>query len=70
MVEHKFNTNNYSTLFALSLLLDRFEKDDQLFAAQCVWWLASIIQSTEILLCDQNYKIFPSEYINNSVVMP
>jgi len=62
MVEHKFNNNNYSTLFALSLLLDRFEKEDQLFATQCGWWLASIIQSTEILLCDQNYKIFPSEY--------
>jgi len=55
-------------LCALSLLLDHFKKDDQLFAAQCIWWLASIIQFTEILVYYRHYKIFPSNFIVNWVV--
>jgi len=55
---------------ALSFLLDRFEKEDQLFAAQCIWWLANIIQFTEILSYDRHYKVFPSNYVANLLVTP
>jgi len=36
MVEHKFHTKNNVVLCALSLLLDSFEKEHQLFAEQCI----------------------------------
>jgi len=68
MVEHKFNNEYDIILHALSLLLDHFEKDDQLFAAQWIWWLASIIQFTEILTYYRHYKIFPSDFITDLVV--
>jgi hypothetical protein len=35
-----------------------------LFAAQCVWWVASLIQLTDILVYYHRYNIFPSEYQN------
>jgi len=49
MKDLKFNNQYDVILWTLSLFLDRFEKKDQLFAAQCTWWLASIIQFIEIL---------------------
>jgi len=63
-----FNNKYDVTLCALSLLLDHSKKEDQLFAAQCIWWLASIIQFTEILTYYQLYNIFPSDYLNNAIV--
>jgi len=54
----------------LSLLLRHFQKEDNPFAAQCIWWLASIIQYTEILKFYFKYQTFPSEYIKDCIVMP
>jgi len=70
MVKHKFNTKYYIILCAFSLLLDCFTKEEQLFAAQCVWWLASIIEFTDILTYHHHCKIFPLDYLNNVVVTP
>jgi len=70
MTEHKFNKEYDIILCALLLLLDRFEKEDQLFVTQSIWWLASIIQVTEILTHYRHYKIFPSDYVANIVVTP
>jgi len=60
MPEHKFDNKYDVIIFALSTILNQLERKNQLFAAQCVWWLASIIQYTDILLFDQRYQIFPS----------
>jgi len=70
MVSHTFDNNYDVVLWAFSALSDRFEKEDKLFAAQCIWWLASIIQFREILTYYRQYKIFPSEYLKNIVVTP
>jgi len=70
MVEHKFNNKYEVILPTVSLLLDRFETEDQLFAAHSVQWLASILQFTEILIYYQQYKIFPSNYISNCEMPP
>jgi len=37
MVNLKFNNEYDVILFTLSVLLNRFEKDDGLFVAQCIW---------------------------------
>lgn len=52
------------------MLLDHFEKDDQLFAAQCIWWLTSKIKFTEILIYYRHYRILPSDYVHNLDVSP
>ena len=39
--------------------------DDQLCAAQHIWWRGSIIQPTETLSDYRYYKIFPSDHIRN-----
>lgn len=65
-----FNNKYNVILLTLSKLLDCFKKQDQLFAAHCVWWLASIIQFTEVLIYYRQYKIFLSDYLNNLVVTP
>jgi len=70
MVCHKWNNEYDVSLFTLSLMLEHFEKEDQLFAAQCIWWLASIILCTEILTYYWWYTIFPSNYIDNLVITP
>jgi len=70
VVEHKFNKTYEIILYALSSLLDRLEREDQLFAAQRIWSLASIIQFTEILIYYRLYTVFPSEYVNNLMISP
>jgi len=70
MVNHTFDNDYDVILWAFSALLDRFEKEDESFAAQCIWWLASIIQFTEILTYYRQYKIFPSEYLGDCIVSP
>jgi len=70
MTEHTFNNEHNVILCSVSILLDRFERENQLFAAQCTWWLASIIQFTEVLIYYRHYEIFPSDYIKNLVVTP
>ena len=51
-----------------SCLLDHFQMEDRLFAAQWIWWLASIIQYTEVLIYYRVYTTFPSEYVRDCVV--
>jgi len=70
MGEHKFNNEYHMILCALSLSPDRFESENLLFAAQCIWWVASIIQFTEILIYYHNNPVLPWEYINDLVVLP
>jgi len=70
MVNHDFDNDYDMLLWAFSTLLDRFEKADKLFAAQCIWWLASIIQLSEILSYYRQYTIFPSEYLRECIVTP
>jgi len=70
MIEHKFNNGCDVILFNLSYLLDRFDHNDHVFAAQCNWWLLGITQFTETSMVYQQYRIFTSHYINNLVVTP
>jgi len=70
MPEDKFDNEYDVIIFALSTILDQLERQDQLFAAQCIWWLASIIQYMEILLFYRQYQIFPSYYVKNCIVTP
>lgn len=59
---HTFH-NDYDLIRrATSSLLDRLEKENKLVAAQCIWWLASIIQFMEILSYYRQYKIFQVKY--------
>jgi len=70
MVQHKFNNEYDTILCALSILQDRFERDVQLFAPPCIWWLASIFQFTEILIYYRHYNLFPPEYVNSLRASP
>jgi len=63
--DQKFNNEYDVILFTLSILLDRFEKEDQLFAPQCIWWLASLLQFMEILIYYWRYKVFLSDNMDN-----
>jgi len=70
MNERKF-TNDYDIIvYAFSLLIRRFQREDNIFAAQCIWWLASIIQYTEILRFYFEYQVFPSTYVRDCIVSP
>ena len=70
MVCHKFDNNYDMILSAFGALLDHFQSGDMLFTVQCIWWIASIIKFTEILTYYRQYKIFPSEYLQNWIVSP
>jgi len=70
MVEHTSNNEYDIRMCAIFELLDRFETEEQLFAAQCICWLASIILFTEILIYNHHYQIFPSDYVIIFVVTP
>ena len=70
MTERLF-ANNYDIIMcALSLLIRQFQKEENIFAAQCIRWLASIIQYMEILRFLLGYQTYPSEYIRNWIVTP
>jgi len=70
MPEHKFDNEYDVIIFALSVIFDQLEKNDHIFAAQYIWWLASIIQYMEILLFYRQYNIFLSYYVKNWIVTP
>ena len=70
MNDYEFHNPNDVILFTLSTILDHLEKKDQLFAAQCIWWWASIIYFTDILIYHRHYKIFPSDYLKNCSLSP
>jgi len=44
--------------------------DDNIFATQCIWWLASVIQYTERLKYYFEYQLFPSDYLRDCTVTP
>lgn len=63
--------NEYDIIVcALALLLRQFENEDKWFAAQCIWWLVSIIQYTEILKYHLEYNPYPSVYLRDCIVTP
>lgn len=66
----KFNIIYDVILCFWTLLLDCFEKEESLFVVQCIWWLASIVQFTEIRTYYLLYRIFPSDYIKKTMVTP
>jgi len=70
MVLHEFSNDYGMILWSILALLNRFEKEDTLFAAQCIWCQESIVQFTEILTYYRHYKIFPSHYLRECVVTP
>jgi hypothetical protein len=70
IVKFHFNNEYDVILDSLSASLDRFKREHQLFAAQCIWWPTSIIYYTEILSAYWHCKIFPSSYIWNSTITP
>jgi len=67
MSGHTFDNDYDVILWAVSALLDRFEKEDKLFPAQCIWGRASSIQCTERLTYYRQFNIFPAEYLRNRV---
>jgi hypothetical protein len=62
MTKHTFNNEYDVVIWAFSYLLHRFEESHNLFAAQCVWWIASLVKLREILEYYHRHNIFPSEY--------
>jgi len=70
MTKGKFSNDNDIIGYALSLLSQQFQEEDNWFAAQGIWWLSSIIQYTEILKYHLEYNMFPSKYLKECMVMP
>jgi len=70
MNDRHFNNKYDEILWTFSPLLDRFEKEDQLFPAQSIWWIASVIQFTEILTYYRHYKISPGDSVRNNNTSP
>jgi len=70
MTDKKFANDHDIIGYTFVLLIQQFQKEDNIFAAQCTWWLASIIQYTEILKFYLEYQVFPSEYVSDLVVTP
>jgi len=70
MTERKFDNNYNIIVCAFSLLITHFVEEDNIFAAQCIWWLASIIQYTKIFKFYLEYQIFPWVYVRDCVVTP
>jgi len=70
MVKWEFHNDNNIITYTLFLLIQRFRKEDNIYAAQCIWWLASIIQYTEILKYYVDYQVFPSDYVRDCIVTP
>jgi len=70
MIRQPFDNDSDITVYAFSLLIRRFNKEDNIFAARCIWWLASIIQYTEIFKFYLESQIFPSTNVKDCVVTP
>jgi len=70
MTKQTFENDYDIIVFVFALLTRRFQREDNIFAAQCIWWLAGIIQYKEILRFYFEYQVFPSEYIKDCVVTP
>ena len=70
MTRQEFTSKYDIITYAFFLLIQWFQKEDNIFAAQCIWWLASIVQYTEILKYSFDYQIFPSEYVRDCIVKP
>jgi len=56
LVEDMFDNEYDIVLFVLSSLREEYKKEDRLFAAQCIWWLAGIIQYTELWIFYRHHR--------------
>jgi len=70
MTERKFTNDNDIFVCAFTLLLRLFQQEDKYFATHCIWWMASIIQYTEILKFHLEYNTYQSAYIKDCIVTP
>jgi len=50
-------------LWALPKLLATYEAKQNLFAAQCCWWLSANIGSQPVLVCFRDNQRLPSEVL-------
>jgi len=48
-------------LWTLAMLLVTFEEQQYLFAAQCIWWIAALVQLDPALKYLINHRKFPSD---------
>jgi hypothetical protein len=64
MPKYSFNNEYDIVIWTFSYLLHRFEDSGNLFAAQCIWWIASLIKLTNVVAYYHLHKIFPSEHHN------
>jgi hypothetical protein len=62
MPSYNFDNEYDVLLFGFSILIDWFSGDNNLFAAQCIWWIASLIGCTNVLRYYRQYKTFPSKH--------
>jgi len=70
MTRQTLDNDHYIIVYAFSLLIRCFKEEDYFFAAQCIWWLTSMVQNTKIFRLYLEYQIFPSEYIENCDLTP
>jgi len=70
MTRQTFNNDYDIIVYAFPLLIRWFKEENNIFAAQCIWWLASIIQYTEIFKFYLEYQIIPWTYGEDCVVTP
>jgi hypothetical protein len=64
---HTFNNEHDILIWSFSYPIRRFEDSQNLFAAQCVWWLVSLTNLTDLVEYYCHYRTFPSDY-NNHVI--
>jgi len=70
MTDKEFANDYDIIVYAFALLIRPSQKEYNIFAAQCIWWLASIIQCMERLRFDFEYHVFSSQYVRDCVVTP
>jgi len=64
MPKYSFDNEYDILIWTFSYLLHRFEDSKNVFAAQCIWWIAGLVELTDVLVYFHRYNIFPSEYHN------
>jgi hypothetical protein len=64
MPKHSFDNKYNIVIWTFSHLLHGFEDSANLFVAQCIWWIASLVKLTDVLAYYHQYNIFVSEYLN------
>jgi len=62
MSHYNFKNEYDVIVWSFSYLLHRFEDSNNLFAAQCIWWLANLVDLKNILSYYHQHKILHSEH--------